>query len=179
MQTSIDPNLLDRLRVGPLAPYLDSYLKRIEQEGFLPSSVSMQMYAIARFSNWLQTLQLDLQRVDEAMVERFLQCDPSMAHSNESAPLRRFLALLREIGVTAVRPPESRNRQQRFIDEYQRYLRQERGLAETSLPNYVSFAEQFLSRRFGDSDMDFPELTATDVTKFLQDCVHQLSPGQR
>ena len=54
MQTFIDPDLLDRLRVGPLASYLDAYLKRIEQEGFLPSSVPMQMYAIARFSNWLQ-----------------------------------------------------------------------------------------------------------------------------
>jgi hypothetical protein len=34
MQTFIDPDLLDRLRVGPLASYLDAYLKRIEQEGF-------------------------------------------------------------------------------------------------------------------------------------------------
>ena len=138
----------------------------------------MQMYAIARFSNWLQTAQLDLHQVDEATVERFLQRDPSLVHSNESAPLRRFLALLREIGLTAARPPESRNCQQRFIDEYQRYLRQERGLAETSVPNYVPFAEQLLSSRFGDSDMDFPELTATDVTKFVQDRAHQLSPGR-
>ena len=51
MKTFIDPNLLQRLRVGPLAPYLDAYLKRIEQEGFLPSSAPMHMYAIARFSN--------------------------------------------------------------------------------------------------------------------------------
>src|SRR5271169_2712951 len=114
MQTFIDADLLDRLRVGPLAPHFDSYLRRIEQEGFLPSSVPMQMYAIARFSNWLQTVQLDLHQVDEATVERFLQRDPSLAHSNESAPLRRFLALLREIGLTAARAPESRNRQQRF-----------------------------------------------------------------
>jgi site-specific recombinase XerD len=178
MQTFIDADLLDRLRVGPLAPHLDSYLKRIEQEGFLPSSVPMQMYAIARFSNWLQTAQLDLHQVDEATVQRFLRRDPSIVHSGESAPLRRFLALLREIGLTAARPPESRNRQQQFIDEYQRYLRQERGLAENSLPNYVPFAEQLLSIRFGDADMNFPELTATDVTKFLQDRAQQLSPGR-
>jgi hypothetical protein len=43
MHTFVDPDLLDRL----------SYLKRIEQEGFLPSVVPMQLYAIARFSNWL------------------------------------------------------------------------------------------------------------------------------
>ena len=99
MQTFIDPDLLDRLRVGPLASYLDAYLKRIEHEGFLPSSVPMQMYAIARFSNWLQTRQLDLHQVDEATIERFLKRDPDIVHSGESAPLRRLLAMLREIGV--------------------------------------------------------------------------------
>ena len=36
MRTFINPNLLQRLRVGPLAPYLDAYLKHIEQDGFLP-----------------------------------------------------------------------------------------------------------------------------------------------
>lgn len=178
MQTFIDPDLLDRLRVGPLASYLDAYLKRIEQEGFLPSSVPMQMYAIARFSNWLQTCQLDVHQVDEAAVERFLQRDPSVVHGGESAPLRRFLAMLREIGLTAAKPPEPRNCQQRFIDEYRHYLLQERGLAETSLLNYLPFAEQLLSNRFGQSDMNLSELTATDVTRFMQDRAHQLSSGR-
>jgi site-specific recombinase XerD len=178
MQTFIDPDLLTRLRVGPLAFYLDAYLKRIEQEGFLSSSVPMQMYAIARFSRWLQAQQLDLHQVDEVAVERFLHRDPNMVHGSETAPLRRFLAMLREIGLTAAKPPEPRNGQQRFIDEYRRYLLQERGLAETSLLNYVPFAEQLLSSRFCQSDMNLSELTATDVTKFMRDRVHQLSPGR-
>jgi site-specific recombinase XerD len=178
MQTFVDPDLLDRLRVGPLAPHLDTYLKRIEQEGFLPSSVPMQMYAIARFSNWLDTGQVDLHQVDEATVERFLHRDLDVVHSAESAPLRRFLAMLREIGVTAAKSPEPRNCRQRFVDEYRRYLLAERGLAETSLRNYVPFAEQLLCSRFGQSDMNLSELTAMDVTKFVQDRVRQLNSGR-
>ena len=46
------------------------------------------------------------------------------------------------------------------------------------LLNYVPFAEQLLSSRFGQSDMDLAELTATDVTNFLQDRAQQLSPGR-
>ena len=118
MQTFIDPDLLDRLRVGPLASYLDAYLKRIEQEGFLPSSVPMQMYGIARFSNWLQTRQPDLRLLDEATIERFLRRDQNIVHSAESAPLRRFLAMLRESGVAAAKPPEPISDQRRFFDEY-------------------------------------------------------------
>src|SRR5258708_36243359 len=109
MQTFIDSDLLNRLRVGPLASYLDAYLKSIEQVGFVPSSVPMQMYAIARFSNWLHSGQVDLDKLDEAAVERFLQRDLNVVHSGESAPLRRFLAMLREIGVTAAKSPEPRN----------------------------------------------------------------------
>jgi len=178
MQTFIDPDLLERLRVGPLASHLDAYLKHIEQEGFLPSSVPMQMYAIARFSNWLRAGQVDLHQVDEATVERFLRRDPGVVHSAESASLRRFLVLLREIGVTAAMPPEPRSCRQRFVDSYRRYLLRERGLAQSSLLNYVPFAEQLLSSRFGESDINLAELTAMDVTKFMQYRVHQLSPGR-
>jgi site-specific recombinase XerD len=178
MQTFVDPDLLTRLRVGPLASYLDAYLKQIEHQGFMPSSVPMQMYAIARFSNWLQARQLGVHQVDEATVERFLKRDPGTVHSGESAPLRRLLAMLREIGQTAAKPPQPRNDQQRLMDEYRCYLLQERGLAEASLLNYVPFAEQFLSDRFGRSAMHPSELTAKDVTKFLQDRARQLSPGR-
>jgi site-specific recombinase XerD len=178
MQPFIDPDLLARLRVGPLASYLDAYLKHIEHQGFLPSSVPMQMYGIARFSNWLQARQLGVQQVDEATIERFLKRDPGTVHSSESAPLRRLLGILREMGLAPVKPPEPRNCQQRFVDEYRRYLLQERGLAKTSLVNYVPFAEQLLSDRFGQSAMDLAELTAQDVTKFLQDHARQLSPGR-
>jgi hypothetical protein len=38
MKTFIDPNLLQRLRVGPLAPYLDAYLKHIELWVVIPHS---------------------------------------------------------------------------------------------------------------------------------------------
>jgi integrase len=44
--------------------------------------------------------------------------------------------------------------------------------------NYVPFAKQLLSDRFGQSAMDLSELTAQDVTKFLQDHARQLSPGR-
>jgi site-specific recombinase XerD len=178
MQTFVDPNLLQRLRVGPLAPYLDAYLKQIEQEGFLPSSAPMQMYAIARFSNWLHGRQLDLHQVDEASVERFLQRDPGVVHSGEAAPLRRLVAMLRKNEVTLAKPPEPRNCRQRLTDEYRRYLIQERGLAEVTLLNYVPFAEQLLFNRFGSGDLSLAELSATDITKFLQDRAHQLSPGR-
>ena len=133
MKTFIDPNLLQRLRVGPLAPYLDAYLKHIEQEGFLPSSAPMQMYAIARFSKWLRDRQFDLHQVDEAVVNQFLKRDPGVVHSCESATLRRLLAMLRQIGVTVAKASEPGTCHRRFIVDYRRYLLRERGLSPAAM----------------------------------------------
>jgi site-specific recombinase XerC len=86
--------------------------------------------------------------------------------------------MLRETGVAAAKPSEPISEQRRFFDEYRRYLVQERGLSEATLVNYVPFAEQLLSSRFGQSAISLTELTATDVTKFLQERAHQLSRGR-
>ena len=138
----------------------------------------MQMYAIARFSKWLHERQLDLHQVDEASVERFFQRDAGIVHSGEAAPLRRLLAMLRKIEVMRAKPPELRNCQQRLTDEYRRYLLRERGLAESTLVNYIPFTEQLLFNSFGDGDLNLAELSTADVTKFLQNRAHQLSPGR-
>jgi hypothetical protein len=159
MKAFIDPDLLRRLRIGPLATYFDSYLKRIEQEGFLPSSVPMQMYAIARFSKWLHTRHLEARMVDETVIDLFLKRQGEVRHGAEPAPLRRLLAILRESGVTAAKLAAPVDCQKGCIAEYHHYLVHERGLSETSVPSYVGFAEQFLSDCFNPAELHLSELT--------------------
>jgi site-specific recombinase XerD len=137
----------------------------------------MQMYAIARFSNWLHSRQINLQLMDEGTIQQFLKRDLD-SHSGESAPLRRLLAMLREIGITAAKPVQVKDCIEQLTSEYEHYLLHERGLAQSSLLNYVPFAEQFLTYRFDRAEMTIASLTAKDVTKFIQDRVRQMSPGR-
>jgi site-specific recombinase XerD len=177
MQNLISPDFLARLRVGSVAPYIDLYLKRIEQQGFLPSSVPMQMYAIARFGKWIDRNNIGLCDLDEDTVDRFLKRDGDATRSSEPAPLRRFVAMLREVGVAAARPPEPRNQRQKRLSDYRQYLLKERGLAETTIPSYVAFADQFLADRFGDSGLNLIALGAGDVAKFMRKRAHDLTRG--
>jgi hypothetical protein len=153
MHTFVDRNLLKRLRVGPLAVYLDVYLNRIEDHGFSRSSGPRHLYAIARFSKWLQARQFGIREVDEDVVARFLKRDPRIVHHSECATLRRLLTILREMGVIAVQAPPSKSTREKFLDDYRSYILQERGLAESTAQCYVAFAEHFLSYRFGDGDL--------------------------
>src|ERR1035438_5145510 len=98
MKTIIDSKLLERLRVGPLSPYLDIYLTRVEQEGFLPSSVPCQVYAIARFSRWLERMNVPLEDLDESGVRDFLGRDPGVVHRLERSTIRRPVRVLPEGG---------------------------------------------------------------------------------
>lgn len=178
MHPFIDPKLLERLRVGLLAPYLDPYIARIERDGFLPSSVPCQAYAIARFSRWLQQGGVRLEAVDESAVRRFLNRDPGVVHYPEPATIRRLVLMLREIGVLNAATPQLLTSVQECVKEYRHYLVQQRGLSLASLPNYLSYVEQLLSERFAKGEPRLMELSASDVTGFVKSPAVRLSPGR-
>jgi site-specific recombinase XerD len=178
MKTIIDSKLLERLHVGPLSPYLDIYLTRVEQEGFLPSSVPCQVYAIARFSRWLERMDISLEGLDESGVQDFLGRDLGVVHHLERSTIRRLVAVLREAGVLRAEQPATLTAIQRHVAEYSLYLRQQRGLAESCLPNYTSFVEKFLSDRFAEGEPFLMSLCSADVTSFITLQVSQLSRGR-
>lgn len=178
MQSIIDPKLLERLRVGPLAQYFDPYLARIEEERFSPSSVPCQAYAITRFSKWLQQKRIPLRDVDGATVRTFLNRDPGVVHYPERATIHRLVAILRDIGVLKAEFTPPLTPVQECMREYRQYLVLQRGLSVASLPNYLSFVEQFLYERFAEPELHFDVLRAPDVTAFVKSHVAKLSPGR-
>ena len=49
----LDPDLIERLRIGPLAQHLDAYLRLLEQQGYSSVSARGQLRVIALFSGSL------------------------------------------------------------------------------------------------------------------------------
>jgi site-specific recombinase XerD len=178
MQSIIDPKLLERLRVGPLAEYLDVYLARIERDGFVPSSVPCQVYAIARFSRWLQKQRIQLADLREATVRGFLDRDPGVVHHPERATISRLISILRESGVLKAEPSQPSTPVQECVNEYRQYLIRQRGLSGASLPNYLSFVEQFLAGRSAGRELCLTEVCASDVTTFVKSHAANLSAGR-
>jgi site-specific recombinase XerD len=178
MQSLLDPKLLERLRVGPLAPYFDIYLAGLQRDGFMPSSVPCQAYAIARFSRWLDQRHCTISDLDDSLVREFLNRDPGVVHCHEPATLRRLCSVLREAGVLQYALPSVLSASEQCVNEYRQYLINQRGLSASCLPNYLSFVKEFLSSRFPDDDLRFSELCASDVTGFVKACTDKLAPGR-
>ena len=54
------------------------------------------------------------------------------------------------------------------LQQFQQYLRQERSLTEAPVINYTPVARLFLLERFREEAVDFHQITAGDVTAFVQ-----------
>jgi len=178
MKSTIDLKLLARLRVGPLAQYFDPYLARLEEEGFSPSSVPCQAYAITRFSKWLQQKHIPLRDVDGATVRAFLNRDPGVVHRPEPETIHRLVAILRDMGVLKVELAPRLTAVQECVREYRQYLVRQRGLSDASLPNYLSYVEQFLKEKFAQRELRLDVLRAPDITAYVKSHVAKLSPGR-
>jgi site-specific recombinase XerD len=179
MQPLLAPELSERLRVGPLAPYFDFYLARMERDGFQAVSVPCQAYAITRFSRWLQQKGIRPNDLNESTVQKFLDRDPGVVHHTERATLRRLMSILRELGIVRAEPTVPLTAVQACVQEYRQYLVRDRGLSPASIPNYLSFVNDFLRARFSDGDLCLSGLRAVDVSSFMKDQAPKLSPGRK
>jgi integrase/recombinase XerD len=83
--------------------------------------------------------------------------------------LGRFIEHLSETGVATVpEPPAKRTTAlDRLRDEYEVYLRRQRGLAESTIAHCTRFLERFLAFRFGDKLGDLNAITPDDIVAFL------------
>lgn len=170
-------------RLEHWAGYLNTYTTLIKEQGYALGSVQGQVQLITRFLTWFLIKHPGTDSLDEAAVQRFLQC-PQNAHRarhSGTAALDRFLHMLREQGVIPPQKEQPLSPQQRLIKEYEHYLLEERGLTLATVANNAPFADQFLSAlsaKFRGSCLRLSQLRAADVTDFVRRQTHKLSPGR-
>ncbi len=167
--------------VGPLAPYLDSFARSLDEQGFKRHLLGRQIRVAAKFSKWLQAEEVIAEDVTDEHVRRFFEgCTRQRAiRHGEFATLRRFMGFLGQWGV--IRPQLEHDETtpiQQAVGAFADYLRQERALSEKTLIQYCSFIERFLSERFGQGPVDFSTLRAGDVIGFVKQQTAILSPAR-
>ena len=164
----------------PGVEQLNTYTGLVQKQGFHPASIQSQRQLILRFREWLRRRHTNMQNLDEIRVQQFLHCQPKAQslRRGDAATLYRFLHLLRRQGVVLPQPKPPLSPKQRLIRDYERYLLEERGLAQATVTNNVGFIDQFLSARFGTSSLRLHQIRAPDLTTFVRRQAHKLSPGR-
>ena len=166
---------------GPLAPYVDAFARELNRQGFSRRSICVQVRSVAHFSRWLKASHVGLEGVTDERARRFLHrlVLKRASRAGVRATLRRVLAFLRQSGVV----PEQILRVeatpiQTVVAAFKQHLRDDQGLSHATGVQYLPFAEQFLTERFGGGEVELRELCAADVVGFITRQASRLSQAR-
>jgi len=160
-----------RVRVsGPLARYADGFGTVLAARGYAPSSAAGQLQLMAHLSRWLVERGLGGQDLTPAEVEGFLQARRAAGSRQwlSSRGVSPLLGYLREVGFAACGSPGvASTPMEILLADYRDYLVSERGLAASTVCNYVDAARQFVLDRSVWGRTDLGGLTAAEVSEFV------------
>ena len=167
--------LPSRVRVaGPLEPFAGGFRCELSRLGYSSSPAVGHLQLMAHLSCWLDDHSSGPEDLTPERVGEFLDHRRSHGRVHQQLTLQGLSPLLnylRDVGATP--PPHSRVATGPFsalMEELVDYLRGERGLADSTVANYRSVAEVFLSTRSRDSGgghSTVSDLAAADVIGFM------------
>jgi len=175
-----DQVVLSRPLEGPLAAYIGPFAKWASEQGYAFCSLRRQVLLAACFSRWLGQKDVRVHSVSSEQAVQYLRYRARRVqiHKGDTAALRYLIEFLNRAGVTpAEKTAESRpNPVEQCAGEFERYLREERVLAEATIINYMPHIRGFLKHRFGNGTVKLSRLCAGDVVGFVQRQAPRLHP---
>jgi len=170
-RSKVMDNRATRVRVvGPLAPYANGFRTVLAERGYTPSSAAGQLQVMAHLSRWLDRRGLTARGLGPVAVEQFLQARRAAGYGQwlSMRGMGQLLGYLRQVGVAPVPPPVVPGTPvQMLLTAYRAYLVEERGLAASTVRNYLSVAQQFASHRAACGQADMGGVTAAEVSEFV------------
>jgi site-specific recombinase XerD len=167
-----------RRKPGRIGPFIEGYRAWLTERGYTPGTVINMLAMAGGLGRWMDTRDVAVSDLDHAAVTEFrcemreagMRCVPG-AHG-----LDRLLEYLGCEGVLTVSTAATTPAEE-LVECYQRWLVDDRGLAEATVVRYVKLARAFLvwcsSRLAGRVE----HLTGADIVAFLLAESDRLSVG--
>jgi integrase/recombinase XerD len=159
----------DRVLVsGPLASFAGGFRVHLVEQGYSLWSVQFQLQLVAHLSRWMEAEELDVAQLAPSEVERFLAERRREGYVTKLSPkgIRPLLGYLDGLGVL----PAGENvgtAVGRLLDEFRRFLLEERALAVGSVGLYEPVARVFLEERSEPIGDALARLSAAEVNAFV------------
>ena len=173
-----DHTVLLRAPKGPLVPYIAPFSRWALGQGYAWRSLRQRVRIAASFSRWLAGKSVRLRSVSSRHSIQYLRYRARRQRTCEgdATALRQLLDFLRDQGATPAEKIRGRRPSpvDRCVQAFERYLREERGLAKATIVNYTRFAREFLNDCFAGGPANLSRLRARDVVRFVQRRAPQL-----
>jgi integrase/recombinase XerD len=150
-----------------------AFLEGLATQGYSAATIQEYRTISGRFCDIIEKRGLQVVDLDGTTMERLrhavLSGVTGSARSYAKFCARRFIEHLIEFGAASPMPPPAKKPTAlaRLRDEYESYLRTQRGLADSTIENCRHYMERFLTFRFGDKLGDLNAITPDDIVAFL------------
>jgi integrase/recombinase XerD len=160
--------------------HLGRFRQHLVAQHYAEDTVRRSMRYLGVLAERMQADHLALDELDEAPALALMATTGWRKQRQMAATcmVRRFVQFLSDQGVgKPPQPPTAKDRARTALRrEYERYLRQQRGLSERTIFHAWRVAERFLVFRFGEEIGDLAQLSSTDITAFLQHLTRRTPP---
>ena len=173
--------LSQHLYTGPLVPHLDAFAAVLFEQGYSSLTIKGKIRVIAKFSRWLQTRHILIEDINKSCINKFIRyrIKYNLLRSGDELALTQFITFLCEEGILSPFVPEIKVSEIQSIENgFTQYLRQERGLSQVTIDNYLPTIRRFLTERFHKKKISFEKLCARDISKYVLCYAHTMSPGR-
>jgi site-specific recombinase XerD len=168
------PKTLRRIHVGPLGPYVDSFVSWLQEQHYSRSSVQSFVRAVSDWSRWLHVHGVGSNDVGAKQLEGFVRYRAQHARNGAvdqdgRRGLQKMLVWLQKTGVASQsNVPAPLSDREIIVHEFGQYLLRQRGISSRTLRGYLPYISQFLEECFGHEVIKVETLRAQDVIGFVR-----------
>ena len=171
--------LVRRLRSGPHGRLVERYAARLVGDGLVRHGTWRCFNVVGGLLSWIARRRGALADLDERSVEQYLRyrAGKQSIQPGDRSALKRWLSVLREEGAIApaVLPPLTSHDQ--IFNEFDAYLRTERGLASKSIVRHLPVIRRFLHEVCPTGDDDLGKISQEEVIRYIERHAQDWSPG--
>jgi site-specific recombinase XerD len=153
---------------GPIAPYIGRFAKFLASEGYVAVTINAKLALVTDLSRWLERRGLSLAELDERTLKQFYNHRSPSIGRGDVYTGRQLLEFLRSTELIPARSQKlDSTALGKLMQDYQRFLSSECGLARSTVTGYLRIVRRFLTEQFEDRQLHFEELRPQDLNRFI------------
>ena len=163
---------LEHPQAGPLECHLPAFALFLQSKGYSSATLPRKIQFTRYFSHWLDIRAIKVSALDEMTVNVFFNDPPSTVHirPGDFSTLRSLLAWLRQAELIRPSVLQTEERSAGSIEnDFALYLKNDRGLSQDTLRNYVPVIRSFLSECSVSDTTGIDKIHVSDITRFIVD----------
>lgn len=157
-----------RLEIGPFASVLDEYIVELRKTGYSDAYFRKAFRIILRFSDWVGLKHIPLKKLNQEQIEEFWKYHGAIRRHCDFKVLGIFIQFLRNRKLIPLKPIVKITCPiEKQLFEFEKYLRDEKGLSTTYIYQQVRVARFFLNETASNTEGKWNKYNAQIIGEYL------------